>query len=373
VTKSSRAGDLIGSFADGAILFPLVAALSLASGFSGTLLLASAGLAYIVSGFIFKVPMSIQPLKSIAVAAIAVGASSGEVRWAGAILGMFCLLASLIDVDSLSKKIPVPLIHGVQAGLGIMLIQRGLAAIAVPQPNLVMNIIPVLLIFAVIRVQNVKGINLLGLVATLGISYAIFSRHSTLAPDARNTYSPNPQTRLPMILALVLPQMALTLANSVVATKDVCRRYFGAAAAKVTMRNLLLSIGAGNLLMAAVGGLPFCHGAGGVSAHYRAGARTWIMNLFIGGFLLALAFVQHKNGQGSIGYPPALLGVLLASTGFFHMRLAADSWQTGKGRFQIAAMVVVSAASQNILWALCAGVAIELCAGQLRIIVRRLL
>src|SRR5690606_37983249 len=95
--------------------------------------------------------------------------------------------------------------------------------------------------------------------------------------------------RYDIILALVLPQLALTLTNSVVGTEAAARRYFGERAGRVTASRLLRSIGLGNMLVAPLGGLPFCHGSGGVTAHVKGGAQTWHMNLIIGGVLLTLA------------------------------------------------------------------------------------
>ena len=367
MSERNWSGDFFGAFADAAILFPLIAALSISSGFSGTYLLAGAGIAYIVSGWIFKIPMSVQPLKSIAIAAVAAGATSAEVRWAGAALGVFCLLASRLDVDTMARRVPTVLIHGVQTGLGIILIYKGWQTIQTSEYHGMVIFIPLLMVAAILWAPNFKGLNLLGLIATIGMGYAIFSDHSATTHTSLNVLADASLPRISMILTLVLPQMALTLANSVVATKDVCQRYFGVAAAGVTMRKLLLSIGAGNVLMAALSSLPFCHGAGGVTAHYRAGARTWIMNIIIGGILLALAVAHQQSGQFMIRYPAVLLAVLLASTGFFHLKLAADSWAISTTRYQIIVMGLVAAVSQNILVVLCVGIAMAWLLPRLRL------
>ena len=74
-------GNMTGAFSDGAILFPLLAALVLQAGMNGAVLLASVGIAYIAAGFVFRVPMAVQPLKSVVVAALAIGARRS--RWWG--------------------------------------------------------------------------------------------------------------------------------------------------------------------------------------------------------------------------------------------------------------------------------------------------
>ena len=52
------------------------------------MLFASAGIIYVLSGLWFRVPMPVQPLKAIAIAAVVSGASYLEVRWAGAVVGL---------------------------------------------------------------------------------------------------------------------------------------------------------------------------------------------------------------------------------------------------------------------------------------------
>ena len=77
----------------------------------------------------------------------------------------------------------------------------------------------------------------------------------------------------------------------------------------MTERRLALTTGAGNLLLAPFGAMPMCHGAGGLVAQYRFGARTgWAPGL-LGAILLVL-------GLGFAGDAAALLGAIpLAAVG----------------------------------------------------------
>ena len=106
--------NFIGAFADGAVLFPLVMTLSLQNGMSLSRLLLSSGLAYLVAGYIFRVPMSVQPLKSIAIAGLSIGASAYEIRIAAMMLGFVFITSLVFDLESSAKKVPERLIHGVQ-------------------------------------------------------------------------------------------------------------------------------------------------------------------------------------------------------------------------------------------------------------------
>ena len=74
----------------------------------------------------------------------------------------------------------------------------------------------------------------------------------------------------------MLPQLPLTLTNAVIVTALVCRDLFPATAARASERNLALSTGVANLVLAPLGAMPMCHGAGGVQAEHRFGARTGV-------------------------------------------------------------------------------------------------
>ena len=349
-------GNFVGAFADGAVLFPLLAAMSAGGGFSGPVLLASAGGAYLVAAAVFRVPMSIQPLKSIAIAALAVGASSGEVRLAAGALACSCLALSVLDVDRLAARVPVSLVHGLQLGLGVVLVLQGTRY----DSGWVVWALAGLMVWA----PRMTRLPVLGLAATAGLLLAV------VAPAAANaTGGPavaREGLRWTMVLSLVLPQLALTLANSVIGTRNAAGRYFGPGAARVTHRALLRTIGLGNIASAAVGGLPFCHGSGGLTAHVRGGATHWVANLFVGGALLCLAGAQLLGGDLAVQFPPVLLASLLVATGLFHLGLAQPTWSAPGGRWKLVAAACVALATRNMLWVLVAGVTVEYGVARLR-------
>ena len=99
-------GNFFGAFADTAVLLPLLATLSIHNGMSFSFLLASAGFLYIFSGYIYKIPMSIQPLKSIAIAGIALGASSLEIRISAALIGGILLFLIFLNLQKVHYNAP---------------------------------------------------------------------------------------------------------------------------------------------------------------------------------------------------------------------------------------------------------------------------
>lgn len=314
--RKSFIGNLTGAFADGAVLFPLLAALVMQTGMDGATLLATSGAAYIAAGYIFRVPMPVQPLKSVVIAALAMGASAAEVSWSGSAVGIACLALSFCRADKFAALVPKHLVHGLQMALGIMLITKGFQ---------------------------------------LGMA-GLFP-HPVPAKPAITEHA----LRLQTIISLVLPQMALTLTNSVIGTSDAAHKYFGDRAKRVTPERLLRVIGLGNILAAPLGGLPFCHGAGGLTAHVKAGAKTWHMNLIIGGTLLALALVSFFLPSPVIPvYPKLLMSALLLWTGWFHMHLVLPSWKKSELRWILAVMGLAALATQDMLIVLTAGIICEI-------------
>jgi len=118
------------------------------------------------------------------------------------------------------------------------------------------------------------------------------------------------------LLILVLPQLPMTVGNAVIANADLSRQYFGKDSEKVTYRALCFSMGLANLFCFFVGGIPLCHGAGGLAAHYRFGARTAGSNLMIGLVFVALALFLGVHTIAIVNLIPfSVLGILLIFAG----------------------------------------------------------
>jgi MFS superfamily sulfate permease-like transporter len=126
-------------------------------------------------------------------------------------------------------------------------------------------------------------------------------------------------------VALVLPQLPLTFANSCLATADVARTYFGRSADRVRPGRLALSLGMANLLAGTISGMPVCHGAGGMTAHYSFGARTGGAPILMGVALLFLAVAFGASLPAILaGFPLPILAGLLALAGLLHVALLKD-------------------------------------------------
>jgi SulP family sulfate permease len=157
---------------------------------------------------------------------------------------------------------------------------------------------------------------------------------------------------------LVVPQFALTFGNSIVATENTARILYGEQAKRVTVRALSLSIGLVNLATAAIQGSPLCHGSGGITAHYRFGARSPKSSYVIGGVCILLALF----GGAAVGLlhliPLAVLGVFLVYVGIQHAAYVRDlipRWP----QLLLAVCVGLVSFLTNLMWGSLLGLAIE--------------
>jgi MFS superfamily sulfate permease-like transporter len=114
-----------------------------------------------------------------------------------------------------------------------------------------------------------------------------------------------------------IAQVPLTLTNAVLATSLLASDLFKE---KLSNKKLSITIGATNVVAPVLGGFPMCHGAGGMAAHYRFGARTGGSDIMIGLLFVAVSFVATSAMLMII--PNGILGVLLLFAGLEMLRYA---------------------------------------------------
>ena len=160
-------------------------------------------------------------------------------------------------------------------------------------------------------------------------------------------------------MALVLPQFALTFGNSIVATENTAQVLYAAQARRVTARALSLSIGLTNLVSGMLTSAPTCHGSGGITAHYKFGARTQKSCYVIGSVCLFLALF----GRAAVGLlnliPTAVLGVFLIYVGIQHGALIRDIVIRKRSLLIAVSVGLVSLARTNLTYGFAAGFLLE--------------
>ena len=138
---------------------------------------------------------------------------------------------------------------------------------------------------------------------------------------------------------LALPQVPLTLGNAIIAITEENNRLFPGR--PVTEQQVAISTGLLNLGSADLGGVPMCHGAGGMAGHVRFGARTGGAPIILGTLLLVLAIFFSNAAVTFLRlFPPAALGVILFLTG---AQLALGACDISKDKGERFATVVTAA------------------------------
>ena len=330
------AGEASGAVADLGVLVPLAAALVLVNGLDAGAVLLCAGLLYLGAGLWFKVPFPVQPLKALAAIAVAEGLHPGVIHAAGLEMGLLLLLISVGGVaNAVARIFTKPVIRSLQLGVGILL---GIAAwkLVVKPPAVFSGVPsspwPMLLAAATLfgvwwaardgRYWAALAVLVAGIAATVVAAHPSLDGPSILVPSIG---LPPAAAFGTAFWLLVIPQFPLTFGNAVVAVDDLAHEYFGEAARRVSPSRICISDGLGNVISGLVGGMPMCHGAGGLTAHVKLGSRTAGMNLVLGGTLVAVGLLFGPQVPVLLGLLPvwALAG-FLAYAGIRHASLVRD-------------------------------------------------
>jgi MFS superfamily sulfate permease-like transporter len=127
----------------------------------------------------------------------------------------------------------------------------------------------------------------------------------------------------------------------------------------VNERKVALSTGVMNLAAAPIGGVPMCHGAGGMAGHVRFGARTGGAPVILGTILVLLAlFVSGSIDTLFRIFPSPILGVILFLTGAQLALGSCDFGETKNARF--ITLVTAGCAVWNVGIAFLVGIACDL-------------
>lgn len=338
--RSTILGDITGGLADLGVMVPLAAALILINGLDAGAIFLGAGALVLGAGAAFRIPFPVQPLKALTAVAVAQSLAPGVIHAAGLEIAAFLLVLSIGDVaGTIARVFTKPVVRALQLGVGILLVITAIRLAADPPPIFLgAPALPWRLILAMLAFVAVwfsarrKNYGLALLMLVVGIA-------ATWTSGTADVGAPSfhfPIGSLPSLgdfgtafFLLVIPQLPLTFGNAVVAVNDVAKTYFGDQAAAVSPARVCVSCGVGNLFSAAIGGMPMCHGAGGLTAHVRLGARSAHMNLVLGGAFVVLGLFFAAEIPAVLGLLPVwVLAAFLGYAGVRHAWLVSDLRRT---------------------------------------------
>jgi hypothetical protein len=332
-----------GSFGDIGTDLPLVFGMVLAAGLDAASVFTVFGLLQIATGLVYRLPMPMQPLKAMAVLVISGGVAAETLYGAGVAIGaVMLLLASTGALGWVASRIPLCVVRGIQLGLGLALASLALRNY-VPAQGTQGYLLAAVAFAALVVLWGNRRIPAGLVVVGLGLVYALAFRVD-LGALAAGAGLALPRLRLPELsdvasgfVVLALPQLPLSLSNSVIATERTLADLFPAR--RVSVRKIGLTYSAVNLLAPLAGGVPACHGAGGLAGHYALGARSGGSVVLYGGFfVLAGLFLSGALEQVVEVFPLPILGVVLLAEALTLMRFVGD--QAGRRRDLAIALLV---------------------------------
>jgi SulP family sulfate permease len=338
--------EFAGALGDLGTLLPIAIGMIIINGVNPTALWLTVGVYYILSALYFRIPVPVQPMKVIGAYAIAASLSESQISTAGLLVGFMLLILAVTGVISLvGKVVPKSTVRGVQLTTGVLLTTEGvrcilgqstiqkthqlsepflsISALGTIPIGILLGVISIVLVFVLIGNRRVPAaLIVVGFGTLTGL---IFGGYRGLADLDVSFYLPE---ILPygwpamadfavVLFTLALPQLPMTVGNAIIAQADLTKEYFGQEAAKKSsFRALAVSMGLANLVVFLVGGMPLCHGAGGLAAHYRFGARTAGSNLMIGGIFILFALLLGSQVTRVFTLIPfSVLGALLIVAG----------------------------------------------------------
>lgn len=323
--RSQPLAEISGSLGDLGTLLPILLALS--QGYvslSSTLVFA--GLANILTGIFFGIPLPVQPMKAIAAVALARKFTKEEVSSAGLFVGGVVGFLSLTGlIQWFTRRIPIPVIKGIQVGTGLSLIIYGGKLVEIEFSsqlihNLILVIAVLLAFLALLGSPIFPRIPFALLILAVGILRSLPDGVDTHPPFGFGIWTPHISIPSPSsfrvgALDAGLGQIPLTTLNSIFAVSFLSADLLPKVPAP-TPTAMGLSVMAMNLVGCWFGAMPVCHGSGGLAAQYRFGARSGSSVIFLGLVKLLLGlFAGNFTSNLFARFPNSLLSIMVIAAG----------------------------------------------------------
>jgi len=335
--------ELAGAFGDLGTDLPLIVGMVVAAGLDAASVLVMFGAMQILTGVVYRMPMPVQPLKAVAVLVITQKVAPNIIYGAGLAIGVVMLVLALTGLlQWLARVVPKCVVRGIQFGLGVQLVTLALKDYVRADGGWGYALAGAAFVLALVLAGNRRLPAALAIIG-LGLAYALVFHFDKFNGGAAFGFR-LPQAHVPAwadvwtgFLVLALPQIPLSLGNSILATKQVASDFFPER--PLTVRRIGLTYSLMNLLNPFLGGIPVCHGSGGMAGHYAFGARTGGSVVIYGScFALAGLFLSGGFVRFSHLFPLPVLGVLLVFEGWTLLTLLRDT-AAAKSEFMIAVLV----------------------------------
>ena len=327
------------------------------------------GLCNIITGLVFKVPMCVQPMKSIATVALTNALTEGEIMAAGICTSAAVMMLGITNlITVVDYCIPRPVVRGLQLGLGLAMFTKALDLMPEKAPAFTWShdawmdwdgyfIAVITLIFCLITARS-KRIPAAFVVFMTGVvigALRMSSKGQTfdMGIATLHAVTPTKSEWAGGFIKGAIPQIPTTLLNSCIAVCKLSDVLYPTRKTNMNLRTVSSSVGTMNLtfcwlggtkrgvfglcamsvllacfmlfvliltcppfrpaVLAHLAGFPMCHGSGGLAGQHRFGARTNLSIIVLG---FCKLFLGIFFGKGLLGllvlFPKGLLAALLA-------------------------------------------------------------
>jgi len=324
--------ELGGAFGDWGTLIPFIIGYISIVGLNPAGIFLTLGITNIVLGVKYNLPLPVQPQKTIGTIALSQKWSPNLVISTGLGTGIIWTILGLTKIlNRIVKKIPKITVRGIQLGLGLILGWTAITLIFFD--NLFGIFLGIFSISIIIALINSKKFPSALILVLLGIFILFFTNELTLS-NVRFSL-PIFEFNIPqwnnILLGMVLAGIAqffLTLTNVMIATISLVKDLFPEKENTISANSLAVNMGLMNLVNPFLGGMPLCHGSGGLAAQYAFGARSGgsmilegILEIFLGLFLSETLFLIFRE------FPQAIFGAMLLYTAYLLVRISFKDYK----------------------------------------------
>jgi len=339
--------EFAGAFGDIGTDLPLIIGMIIASGLDSASVLITYGIMQIITALIYGMPMPVQPLKAVALIVITQKIAPGIIYGGGLAIGLVMLILTLTGLIGLiAKYIPKVVVRGIQFGLGIQLAMVALKdyVLADSFPGYIIAVVAFVLIIILMGNRKYPPAILIivaGIIYALVLHFDILSSVKFIQFAAPKLLTPSLSDIFTGFLILALPQIPLSIGNSIIATRQIAHDLFPEK--NVTIRKISFTYSIINLINPFFGGIPTCHGSGGMAGHYAFGARTGGSVMIYGLLFLTIGIFFSGSFATVVKiFPLPVLGVILLFEGLWLMVFIKDIIDSKKSFF-IALLVALIA------------------------------
>ena len=312
-----------GAFGDWGTLIPFIIGYISIVGLNPAGIFFCLGITNIVLGIRYNLPLPVQPQKTISTVAIAGSWTPNMVISTGFGTGIiWAILGFSKKLNKIVQKVPILAVRGIQLGLAFIL---GWTALILFLDNLWFGFISIgviLLLFKNDKIPSAIILVIFGLISMFILGTVNLSNFVFNIPIFYFQI-PTFENLLIGMLFAGIAQLLLTLTNVMIATVSLVRDLFPEKEDEIDANSLALNMGVMNLINPFLGGIPLCHGSGGLAAQYAFGARTGgsmilegIMEIALGLFFAKTLLLLFSE------FPKAILGAMLLYTAFLLGKVA---------------------------------------------------